>query len=133
MTSTLLDGLTEILGKDGLLHTSEEVELETRTCIPFREIPDCVVYPHSADQVQKIVTLAQELKVPIWPVSTGRNWGYGEKSAVYKGGITMVLERMKKIEVVDEKLGYAVIEPGSWLMERKMLQTIKKLAEDLGP
>jgi len=112
MTSTLVDRLTEILGADGLLCKSHEVELETRTCIPFRQIPDCVVYPHSTDQVQKIVTLAQELKVPIWPVSTGKNWGYGEKSAVYPGGITMVLERMKKIEVVDEKLGYAVIEPG---------------------
>ena len=112
MTSPLVDRLTEILGADGLLFKSHEVELETRTCIPYRQVPDCVVYPRSADQVQKIVTLARELKVPIWPVSGGRNWGYGEKSAVYPGGITMVLERMKKIEVVDERLGYAVIEPG---------------------
>ncbi len=28
-------------------------------------------------------------------------------------------------------LGYSVMEPGSWVMERKMLLTIKELAEDL--
>ena len=28
-------------------------------------------------------------------------------------------------------IGYAVMEPGSWVMERKMLLTIKELAEDL--
>lgn len=110
--STLVIRLSEIVGAKGLLSEPSEVELETRTCIPFRQIPDCVVFPDSAEQVQKIVTLANELTVPIWPVSTGKNWGYGEKSACYQGGITMVLERMRKIEVVDEKLGYAVIEPG---------------------
>ncbi len=112
MTDTLMNRLGEIVGANGLLFEPSKVEFETRTCIPFRQIPDCVVYPDSAAQVQSIVALAQELKVPIWPVSTGKNWGYGEKSACYQGGITMVLERMKKIEVVDEELGYAIIEPG---------------------
>ena len=112
MNNTLMNRLGEIVGANGLVSEPSKVELETRTCIPFRQIPDCVVYPDSAEQVQRIVALAQELKVPLWPVSTGKNWGYGEKSAVYQGGITMVLERMKKIEMVDETLGYAVIEPG---------------------
>lgn len=111
-SEALVVGLTEIVGANGILVEPAKVELETRTCIPFREIPDCIVYPDSTEQVQKIVSLAQALKAPIWAVSTGKNWGYGEKSACYRGGITMVLERMRKIEVVDETLGYAVIEPG---------------------
>jgi hypothetical protein len=32
---------------------------------------------------------------------------------------------------VRDRLGYVVIEPGSWVMERKMLLTIKRLAEEL--
>ena len=109
---TLVDRLTEIVGHQGLVHEPGLVELETRTCIPYRQIPDCIVYPSSAEQVQRVVALGQELKVPLWPVSTGKNWGYGEKSAWYRGGITLVLERMKKIYTIDEQLGYAVIEPG---------------------
>ena len=108
----LFDRLREIVGTQHVLSVPNEVELETRTCIPYRQIPDCIVYPDAAAQVQRIVLLAHELRVPIWTVSTGKNWGYGEKSACYRGGITMVLERMKRIEVVDEELGYAVIEPG---------------------
>jgi 4-cresol dehydrogenase (hydroxylating) flavoprotein subunit len=111
-SSTLFVRLTQIVGAKGLVFKPREVELETRTCIPFRQIPDCIVYPESAEQVQEIVILANELKVPIWPVSTGKNWGYGEKSACYQGGITMVLEKMREIEFVDEKLGFAIIEPG---------------------
>src|SRR6185437_6691649 len=101
-----------IVGEDNVLHDPSTVELETRTCIPFRRIPDCVVYPGSASEVQRIVRLATELNVPVWPVSTGKNWGYGEKSATYAGGITMVLARMRNIEYVDRELGYAIIEPG---------------------
>ncbi len=108
----LFERLREIVGLEGLLADPAAVEFETRTCIPYRQVPDCVVYPRSVEEVQKVVLLANELRVPIWPVSTGKNWGYGEKSACYQGGITMVLERMKRIEAVDETLGYAVIEPG---------------------
>ena len=32
---------------------------------------------------------------------------------------------------VRDKLAYRVIEPGSWVMERKMLRTIKQRAEHL--
>ena len=104
MKNVLADRLQEIVGPDGIIHQPAEVEAETRTCIPYREIPQCIVYPGSAEHVQRIVTVAREFHVPIWPVSTGKNWGYGEKSACYRGGITMVLVRMKKIDIVDEEL-----------------------------
>jgi len=110
--NALIDQLREIVGARGLLADPDEVERVTRTSIPFRQVPDCVVYPETAEQIQKIVRLAKSLKVPVWAVSTGKNWGYGSKSAPYEGGVTLVLERMRKIEIVDERLGYAVIEPG---------------------
>jgi 4-cresol dehydrogenase (hydroxylating) len=109
---SLAERLRAIVGEGHVSVAPEDVESETRTCVPFRRIPDCVVYPGSAEEVQRIVTLAQELDAKLTVVSTGKNWGYGARSASYEGGITIVLERMKRIEVVDEALGYAVIEPG---------------------
>ena len=41
-----------------------------------RLIP-AVVYPGNQDQVVSIVRLAGEHGVPLYPISTGRNWGYG--------------------------------------------------------
>ena len=108
----LLDELLGILGPEGLVADADAVERCTRTCLPFRTLPSIVVYPGSTAQVQAVVEAAARADVPIWPVSTGKNWGYGEKSAVYEAGISMVLERMTRIWHVDEQLGYAVIEPG---------------------
>jgi 4-cresol dehydrogenase (hydroxylating) len=108
----LIDRLAAAIGRDNVQAEAAEVELVSRTCIPYREVPSAAVYPRSAEDVSRVMALAAEFDVPVWPVSTGKNWGYGEKSACYPGGITMILERMTRIWEVNEDLGYAVIEPG---------------------
>ena len=108
----LLAELQAIVGPDGLVADAEGVEASTRTCLPFRTLASAVVRPASVEQVQAVVRAAAQADVPIWPVSTGKNFGYGEKSAVYEAGITLVLDRMSRIWKVDEELGFAVIEPG---------------------
>jgi 4-cresol dehydrogenase (hydroxylating) len=109
---TLLEELLGILGPEGLVVDADVIERSTRTCLPFRTLATIVVYPCNAEQVQAVVKAAARADMAIWPVSTGKNFGYGEKTAVYEAGITMVLERMNRILHVDEQLGYAVIEPG---------------------
>ena len=108
----LLAELRKILGPAGVLSEPAAVEAVTRTCLPHRTLPALVVYPRTAAEVQAVLRCAGDADVPVWPVSTGKNWGYGERSAVYDGGITMILERMNRIVEVNEQLGYAVIEPG---------------------
>lgn len=108
----LLKTLRGALGGNKVIADSADLERSSRTCIPYRQIPDILVYPESAEEVVLVVRIAKEFDVPVWPVSTGKNWGYGEKTACYPGGITLILERMTRIVRVDEELGYAVIEPG---------------------
>lgn len=108
----VIEELLSELGDSGVVWESDGLELIVRTCIPYQKIPNVVVFPTSVEQVQSIVRIAVKYRMPIWPVSTGKNWGYGEKTACYSGGITMILERMNQILQVNEELGYAVIEPG---------------------
>ncbi len=108
----LIEELQLLLGQENLVLESSQLEKTSRTCIPYQEVPAAVAYPTSAEQVQRVVEIAGKYKTPVWPVSTGKNWGYGGKTACYPGGITIILERMKRIWMVDEVLGYAVIEPG---------------------
>lgn len=108
----LIEKLNAELGAEHVVFDEQGVDLISRTCIPFRELPGISVFPDSVEQVQAVVRIAAEFDAPIWPVSTGKNWGYGEKTACYPGGITMVLERMTRIWQVDEQLGYVVLEPG---------------------
>ncbi len=108
----LVERLNQVLGSRHVIAEPGTLEPLTRTCIPYRQMPAIAVFPGSADEVRRVMALAAEFAVPVWPVSTGKNWGYGERGACYPGGITMVLSRMDRILQVDETLGYAVIEPG---------------------
>ncbi len=112
LQAELLDELRGIVGLDGVVADGDAVEAITRTCLPDRRLASAVVYPRTAAQVQATLKVAARDDVPVWPVSTGKNWGYGENTACYEAGITMILDRMTSIGHVDEQLGYAVIEPG---------------------
>lgn len=104
--------LQQLLKKDQVILAKDALKFASRTCIPYQELPGIITYPENTEEVQVVVRLATKFNTPIWPVSTGKNWGYGGKTACYPGGITMMLERMNRIHKVNEDLGYAVIEPG---------------------
>src|SRR5207248_2730494 len=66
----------------------------------------CAAAEHS------IVPVANERKVPLWVSSQGRNNGYGGSSPRVRGSVVVNLRRMNRVLEIDEKLGYAVVEPG---------------------
>lgn len=70
------------------------------------------VAPASAEQVQAIVRIANEARLPLWPVSTGRNLGYGGAAPRMRGTVVLDLKRMNRVIEVNESLGYALVEPG---------------------
>jgi 4-cresol dehydrogenase (hydroxylating) len=56
--------------------------------------------------------IANEHRIPIYPVSTGRNLGYGGAAPVLSGSLVLDLKRMNRIIEVNEDLAYAIVEPG---------------------
>ena len=70
------------------------------------------VRPASTEQVQAIVRVAQELHVPLWTVSAGKNLAYGGAAPRLKGCVVLDLKRLNRIIEVNEELGYALVEPG---------------------
>jgi len=83
-----------------------------RATVPDPKRPGAVVFPANIDDVVTVVKLANEFRVPVWPVSKGRNWGYGSAAPVVENTIVLHLERMNRILEVNEQLAYAVVEPG---------------------
>ncbi len=74
-----------------------------------------VVQPESVEEIQAIVRLANEHRVPLWTTSQGRNNGYGGSSPRVRGSVVVNLRRMNRVLKIDEELGYAEVEPGvSW-------------------
>lgn len=75
-----------------------------------------VLFPDSTEQVQEIVRIADELNVPIWVSSQGRNNGYGGPSPRVAGSVLVSLRRMNRVLEINSTLAYAVVEPGvSWM------------------
>jgi 4-cresol dehydrogenase (hydroxylating) flavoprotein subunit len=70
------------------------------------------VAPATSEQVQDIVKVADELRIPLWTVSRGKNFAYGGAAPVLSGSVVLDLSRMNRILEVNEKFGYALVEPG---------------------
>ena len=55
--------------------------------------------------------IAGKHRIPLWPISRGKNLGYGTAAPVLSGSIVLDLSRMKKIEV-DVENATVLLEPG---------------------
>ncbi len=71
-----------------------------------------IVRPANRLEVQACVRVADRLRVPIYPVSRGRNWGYGSAVPVADGSAVLDLRRMNAIVLYDSELGTVTVEPG---------------------
>jgi hypothetical protein len=101
---------------DAFVQTSDDVlavhEDEFHIGDPTRHTPSAVVLPEGVEEVRAIVRIAGEHRIPLWTVSTGRNLGYGGSAPRVPGSVLLELSRMNRILEVDEKLAYALVEPG---------------------
>lgn len=70
------------------------------------------LFPVGTEEVQQHVLAAARLATPIYPLSTGRNWGMGSRYPVVDGCTVLDLSRMNTVRTLDVDHGYAVVEPG---------------------
>lgn len=68
--------------------------------------------PQTASQISHIVQVASRYRVPLYTVSTGRNWGYGSSLPAQDGCVLLSLRRMTRILHFDPDAGTATVEPG---------------------
>ena len=67
--------------------------------------------PGSAEEVQAAVRIAAEYRVPLYPISRGKNWGYGSR-VPYRDGVVLDLGRLNRIRAYDPELATVTVEPG---------------------
>lgn len=70
------------------------------------------IAPNSVEEVQAVVRIANEHKLPLWPVARGKNLGYGAAAPVMAGSAVLDLTHMNRILTVDPKFAYTTLEPG---------------------
>lgn len=76
-------------------------------------IASAVVAPRKVTEVQAIMRLCNEFKIPVWPFSVGRNVGYGGAAPRVPGSIGLDMGRnMNRVLGVSEQNAYCLLEPG---------------------
>jgi 4-cresol dehydrogenase (hydroxylating) len=83
-----------------------------RSTSPWRQEPIAVLRPASVAEVQEIVRIAGAYRVPLYPISGGKNWGLGDACPTTAGQVLLDLRRLNAIREVNAELRYAVIEAG---------------------
>ncbi len=75
-----------------------------------RFVPTCAVQARHAEDVQAVLAVSRERRVPVIPRGAGT--GKAGAALAEQGGIVLSLERMNRILEISPEDGVAVVEPG---------------------
>ncbi len=107
----ILEALKEIVGERFVSNRQEELFLYSRDPGTMDPVwPNYVVMPNSTEEVQKIVMLANQEKIPVVP--QGGGLVLSGLTIPLKGGILMDMKRMNRIIEVNKTSRYVVLEAG---------------------
>ncbi len=102
--------LAQYLGKENVLSSPKDLFLYSYDASVERGQPDVVVFPTNAVQIQAIVRIAKEAKLPFIVRGSATNLCGGTVAS--SGGVVVELSRMNRILEIDLANQVAVVEPG---------------------
>lgn len=115
-----LEAFAGVVGRQWVLATEQD-RREYLDAYAFGEGwnhgPSAAVAPASTEEVQALMRLANEHRIPLWPISRGKNFGYGGSAPEMPGTVVLDLGRMRRILEVNADLGYCILEPGVGFFE----------------
>ena len=130
-----LADLRRIVGDAWLLVTDEDRETYLD---PYAvrdgssHAPSGAVAPGTIEELQAVLRVANDHRLPLWPISRGKNLGYGGASPRMPGTLVLDMGRFNRILEVDEKLGYCVVEPGVGFFELHEHLTKNRIPMEVG-
>ena len=101
-----------IVGKGNLLSEAQANNKYALNSLGVKKKIPGAILAKSVEEVKEIVLVANKYKIPLYPISTGHNWGYGGATPVKDGCIILDLSPMNKIRDMDPDLGLVTVEPG---------------------
>ena len=100
------------LGADGLVDDPQVLAAaEQTTFLSTRRIP-LILRPGNREQVQACVRIANRHTIALYPISSGKNWGYGSRVPTADNTVLLDLGRLDRIIDYSEEHAYVTIEAG---------------------
>ncbi len=101
-----------LLGEDRVVTEAATLDRYAASTSAWSTRPLAVLRPRDTEEVAAVARIAGSERVPLYPISAGRNWGYGDACAYRDGHAIVDLSGMNRILEADATLAYVVIEPG---------------------
>ncbi len=86
---TALRRIGDIVGRQWVFSSDEDVALYRDAYSPLwgeesERFASAAIAPISVEEIQGIVKIANEYRLPLYPISTGKNLTYGGSAPVYR-------------------------------------------------
>ncbi len=112
-----LNEFRSAVGADWVFTSDEDVALYRDSYSIYwgeseERVASAAVAPVKVEEVQQVVRTANKYRIPLYPISTGRNLTYGGSAPTMRGSVVVDLKRMNRILEVDETRAFALVEPG---------------------
>jgi len=110
MNAATIGKLKEIVGDDNVLDNPADLYVYGSDSSVHEALPDVVVRPRNAGQVQEIMRYANNERIPVIPRGSGS--GMCGQVVPVKGGIVLDMKAMNRILEINLQDGYCRVEPG---------------------
>ncbi len=110
MDPALIRELQTLLGPTNVLSQKEDLLLYEFDGSVEKARPEVVVFPHTTQDVSRIVKLAAKFQSPV--VGRGAGTGLSGGALARRGGVMIVFARMNRILQLDIERRRAVVQPG---------------------
>lgn len=107
-----VEAWVSLLGSENVLTDSSTLsDAETATFLTQQHI-HAILKPANRAEVQDCLKIANSFGVPIYPISSGKNWGYGSRVPVKDGCVLLDLAKLNRIVDFNQESAYVTVEPG---------------------
>jgi len=110
LNQSTIKQLQNIVGRDGVLNSPEDLVAYSIDSTFAERQPDVVVLPTTTEQVSQVLGLACRERIPVVP--RGMASRLAAASIPFSGGIALPLTRMNRILEIDEENRTALVEAG---------------------
>lgn len=102
--------IERVVGPEDLLEESEDRACYSYDANTSGEAPSVVAFPESAEEVSRILRLANEHLFPVFPRGAGTGMTGGAVPTAE--GVVLVMTRMQRIKEISPEDSVAIVEPG---------------------
>lgn len=106
-----LDAWERVVGARNVVTDTGALRAAERATYPTSTRVAALLRPGSSEEVRDCMRVANRFRAPVYPVSTGKNFGFGSR-VPQRDCAVMELARMDRIVEFDERLARVTVEPG---------------------